>query len=571
MRDPLASGFISFLLLITGIAYWWVVTPSPFAFLSFLICLSSFPVAVFRLPKLRTIYPIIRPASYAAMAGMIVASSILSKPLLLIFLLPLLFSWFAGKRGDLAASFSTIAAQSVGLTYGNKFTDEVMILYYSALTSIHGGDPYVRLTGFRPWDIYLPYTTPTIYGTLVSSLQYPPISFLPYLPLALLHASPVWGLMLYGLIALAAAYKVAEHYDPRVLPGFLAIMAVFPVGPDYAWIGTLALSYYLLSRSKFASAGLLYGLSLGFKQFPLYVLPVIAYRVYRSGGRRSLDLFLSSSFGLFGLISLPFLLRAPISYVLGLAAPEVTPLLGVGFGLSQISYTGLYYLPPLFFTISEAIALLSMWVIYFLYYPKVPDATVPLVPLLLNYRVLFYPVYWMQLYFLSPSTWSYVQEIRTVELKGTVKAGVVLALMLPTLFAPVMHSDIQGQPLRIQVMGLQVQKGEITDVGVLITYLGGQKMPYEIRPQFRALYPMMDNVNGVILNPTTNVTLAAGSFTFTELKPAPEFNLPARYPIEIIAYYGQVQASVWILNSTYYTSNYKIGGHMSLSSLDLGE
>ena len=155
---------------------------------------------------------------------------------------------------------------------------------------------------FQAFDPITPLTT----GGYVNSLTYPALSFLVFIPAVLLKlkASTVMLPFLIAPVVIvwyrAWSRKKWLHSAYAILPFIALITYVYQGGSadtDALWAALLMLSYFVLPRYK--TSGLLFGLSLSVKQFPILVFPFLAFFLYKEYGIRKMLLWTLLAAGAF--------------------------------------------------------------------------------------------------------------------------------------------------------------------------------------------------------------------------------------------------------------------------------
>ena len=116
-----------------------------------------------------------------------------------------------------------------------------------------------------------------------------------------------------------------------------------------AILHSLMISYLVLPRYR--ASGILFGLSLSVKQLPAIAAPFLLYYIYRDyGAKKSLIWFASAAAVLFG-VNGYFIIQNPGYWFSSMLANEFAPLIGIGFGVPQLSFAGILGIPEIYFTV----------------------------------------------------------------------------------------------------------------------------------------------------------------------------------------------------------------------------
>ena len=254
---------------------------------------------------------------------------------------------------------------------------------------------------FQAFDPITPLTT----GGYVNSLTYPALSFLIFIP-AVVFKLKAAAIMLPALIApmVIVWYRAWSRkqwlLSSYVLLPFLSLLLYQYQGgsadTDALWASLLMLSYFALPRNK--ASGLLFGLSLSVKQLPVLVVPFFLYFLYREYGLKRMIIWFALAMAAFLAINGYFILQSPGYWFSSMLSNEFAPLIGIGFGIPQISFAGIFPIPSIFFTIVMAYLLLAFLALYIARYRDMKYAlfTFPILIFMFNYRLFSqYLFYWM--------------------------------------------------------------------------------------------------------------------------------------------------------------------------------
>ena len=287
-------------------------------------------------------------------------------------------------------------------------TDESVVDLFSAHLFLHGLNPYdlTNTAGSFAFYNYPIYdNTPITTGGYVYYLTYPALSFLIMVPAEILGLKG--ALIMYPFFAIPIVlvwYRAWSRKDWLIsslsLLPFLSL-TIYTSQIEFAdlnivWTVLLMASYYVLPSTK--ASGLLYGLALSVKQLPAITLPFLLFFVYKEYGKKKAGWWLLSGIGAFLIVNGYFMALNFSSFVHAMLADELAPLIGVGFGPSQLSFLGYLPVPSVYFSIAMAALALSFFVVYVFRYREVKYAlfAFPIIIFLFNYRLFVqYILYWL--------------------------------------------------------------------------------------------------------------------------------------------------------------------------------
>lgn len=284
-------------------------------------------------------------------------------------------------------------------------TDGILFTRYSVDLLLAGENPYAHsmLPAFEQYPIDNRFVTYRVDGSIVSSLSYPALSVLLFIPQALLGI-PNLNLTTVAVLLVVLAFLSYESPPQLALVPIIVMFAdpnltFFSYGGvfDILWVLPLLLAMRFWHRNRLDVAAAFVGLAFAVKQTPWFIGPFLAVWLYQESEtlaafRTRAVTCLGYGFGGFLLPNLPFILwdvRAWASSVLTPVASGAA-LVKQGQGLTLVSVSGLYGLPKTFFTLTLLLALLLALVIYALYFDRLKWAAwiVPAVILWFNYRSL---------------------------------------------------------------------------------------------------------------------------------------------------------------------------------------
>lgn len=296
----------------------------------------------------------------------------------------------------------------IGMSVKTIYTDELAIEVLSSKRLLDGLNPYgfhFGISALKAYGVSLSALTPTINGSYISTLQYPDLMILLLIPFVVFHVNPDALLFLFTVILIfIIAYEFISKELTFMVPLAVAIV-FFNINllffsyegiTDIVWVVFLTLSLTFLQK-KYVP-GIFLGLSIAAKQLPVFIIPFLLIYVYKKYGIHKVLQVILFTVATFTLVNLPFIIQNPAIFISAVVAPENTPILGIGFGLSQVYFSG--YLPFAdreFFTV----LMLSVWaflVILYLYKfdsLKYALTVFPIAIVMFNFRLLEnYIMYW---------------------------------------------------------------------------------------------------------------------------------------------------------------------------------
>ena len=466
-------------------------------------------------------------------------------------------------------------------------TDESVFDIYAAHLFLSGLNPYNPALmanafnyyhfRFQAFDPITPLTT----GGYVNSLTYPALSFLVFIPAVLLKlkASIVMLPFLIAPVVIvwyrAWSRKKWLHSAYAILP-FLALLTYVYQGgsadTDALWAALLMLSYFVLPRYK--TSGLLFGLSLSVKQFPILAFPFLVFFLYKEYGIRKMLLWTLVTGGAFIAVNGYFISKGPDYWITSMLANEFAPLIGIGFGVPQLSFSGIFNIPAIYFTIAMIDLLIAFFLLYVIKYRELKYAlfAFPIIIFLFDYRLFSqYLFYWMLLSLipmldsmekgkLSPvypkaegatvSSNKYNFKLPKIRDKALVAA---LAVLIVGSMALGYHEDAQNSHGTFKITSVSYASsnatGQVSQMNLTISYHGNGNRT----PVFFRVFPNGPIVNGNMLLWTTNNsnTLVEGqTYKITIFPQYPEYYVNPVRGFMVVAYYGIIQGSRYIPANT---------------------
>jgi uncharacterized membrane protein len=256
-------------------------------------------------------------------------------------------------------------------TYG---TDAMLFNAYSAELVTRWANPYVQnmQPAFGLFGVPPNLVTPTAGGGVVSQQSYPALSFLVYVPFALLGINALWLNVVAHVGLLITLICVA----PRPLKAFAALIlfadaayAQYTLGSvtDILWALPACLcAYYWRSRPMLAAFYL--GLACGVKQSPWFIVPfaLVAWGFLAVERRRWLSFFepLSVLLLTFFLPNALYIAWDPGAWLRGVLTPMAGNLIAFGSGIVQLTTANVYATDLHTLTVLSASVLGLLLIIY---------------------------------------------------------------------------------------------------------------------------------------------------------------------------------------------------------------
>ncbi len=446
-------------------------------------------------------------------------------------------------------------------------TDEMLLDYYSAHLILQGINPYVvtntsGVFGFIHSSIPgfpLSIGTPLLTGGLVTSLSYPALSIFSYIPAQILGISPSATLLpLYVVPALMifSLYSGLKYRLLSLFPVFIILLNpsyLIQTGlgyPDILWAILMLIS--VSTHKKPVLSGLSMGLALAVKQIPWVAFPFFLIFIFKETGRKAGIAWSIFAAVAFLLPNLPFIASDPSSFFHALASPGLLPLIGIGFGPSQLGFLGILPLSREFFTAMVVCLGISFVIIYISYFDKLRFAFLafPLIIFLFNYRFLLdYEIFWPIIALAIPALMKTEKgealsgQHKRVSFSGKEKA-IAMAIAVLLLGVPLgiqtMHpvtSDISMGNISIESTG----NGNITAISLNLLVENGNlsygQILYRIVP-----LSSMPNLNGYLWQ-HGNITMGSKGAMITILPENSLQQIPANGNYRIIAYYGEISST----------------------------
>jgi uncharacterized membrane protein len=272
-------------------------------------------------------------------------------------------------------------------------TDEIAFDQYAAQLLQHGLNPYTHsmANAFSLFHVSPDGYTWLLNGQPVTSLSYPALSFLLYMPFLLAGWSSQLAVAI-NVLAWAIGIVLTFVLLPRSLRPLAIVIGSFSVYISYAVGGvTDALFVPLLigavykwdqfPRLKGVAAyrgPVLLGLAMAVKQTPWLVLPFlvagVALEANRLPGRsealRTAGRYLAIAFAAFLVPNLPFIVMAPHPWLSGVLTPIASHTVPAGQGLIGLTlYLGLGGGSLATYTVALVVVFVALWLSFVVTYP----------------------------------------------------------------------------------------------------------------------------------------------------------------------------------------------------------
>jgi len=291
-------------------------------------------------------------------------------------------------------------------------TDELAFDQYAAHLFIHGINPYTHsmAPSFSMFHVTPDSYTFKLNGTPVTSLSYPAMAFLVYVPLLLLGWSTQVGLVI-NVAAWAATIAMLHLLLPRhlrplaIIVGSATVYVAFAVGgvTDVLFVPFLLGAAYAWDRYPFRSgwralvSPALMGVAMGIKQQPWLIMPFLMIGLYLEARRhaavqpalRVVLRYLGVLLVVFIVPNIPFIVMSPSAWVRGILTPFLAHTVPAGQGAISLSlFLGLGGGSLTAYTLASLVVLLALIVAYAVTYPTLKPVTflLPVLALLFSSR-----------------------------------------------------------------------------------------------------------------------------------------------------------------------------------------
>lgn len=456
-------------------------------------------------------------------------------------------------------------------------TDESVFDMYAAHLFLSGLNPYNPALmanafnyyhfRFQAFDPITPLTT----GGYVNSLTYPALSFLVFIPAVLLKlkASTVMLPFLIAPVVIvwyrAWSRKKWLHSAYAILPFIALITYVYQGGSadtDALWATLLMLSYFVLPRYK--TSGLLFGLSLSVKQFPILVFPFLAFFLYKEYGIRKMLLWTLLAGGAFIAVNGYFISKGPDYWISSMLANEFAPLIGIGFGIPQLSFSGIFNIPAIYFTIAMIDLLIAFFLLYVIKYRELKYAlfAFPIIIFLFDYRLFSqYLFYWMLLSILpmldlmlfeKPSGTGNRQVVSSKSHRLKIKNNRIITSIFVFVIVASMaigyHEVVQKNPGYFVISSVKISSMNATGyadvIALSVAFYGNSGQS----PVYFRIFNNGPIINGNMLQWTTMTDIFLENGKIYNLTIFPEYQAYSINPkngFMVVAYYGDAQGAFY--------------------------
>ena len=273
-------------------------------------------------------------------------------------------------------------------------TDEIAFDQYAAQLLRHGLNPYTHsmAPAFSLFHVSPDGYTFLLNGHAVTSLSYPALSFLVYVPFLLAGWSTQRAVTV-NVAAWAVGIVMTFVLLPRSLRPLAIVIGSFAVYISYAVGGvTDALFVPLLIGAvyqwdRFAhERGLalwrgpaLLGLAMAVKQTPWLVLPFLAVGIAVeasrhggwSNGMRTCGRYLAITLVAFAIPNLPFVILSPHAWLTGILTPIASHTVPAGQGLVGLTlFLGLGGGSLAAYTVAVVVVFVALWLVFVATYPS---------------------------------------------------------------------------------------------------------------------------------------------------------------------------------------------------------
>ncbi len=279
-------------------------------------------------------------------------------------------------------------------------TDEIAFDQYAAQLAAHLHNPYTHsmAPSFALFGVSPDGYTFHLNGTPVTSLSYPAMSFLIYVPFIWLGFGTQLGVfanVAFWAASVLVAYRLLPTELKPLAPilGSLGVFAGFAVGgvTDVVYLIPLMIAvyrwdaYHSMNPWRARVLPIAMGLAMSIKQTPWIILPFLVAALYleesaREGHQSALRLtkrYVVWVAGTFILVNAPFILNSPRAWISGVLTPLRASSVPAGQGAVALSlYLGLGGGELRWYTGALALAALGTLVVFVLTYPRFKALTV---------------------------------------------------------------------------------------------------------------------------------------------------------------------------------------------------
>ena len=278
-------------------------------------------------------------------------------------------------------------------------TDEIAFDQYAAQLAAHLHNPYAHsmAPAFNLFNVSPDGYTFHLNGSPVTSLSYPALSFLVYVPFVWAHVAQlgVWMNVAFWAASVLLAYRLLDGSMKPValILGSFGVFTGFAVGGVTDIVYLVPLTYAVYQWDRYHAVGtwrarsmaIAMGLALSVKQTPWIVLPFLVIALYlearaRGGARSARRLvvrYLAWSVGTFVLINAPYIAVGPTNWLRGVLTPLRSSIVPAGQGAVALSlYLGLGGGQLRYYTGALVLMSVAALVIFTVSYPRFKALTV---------------------------------------------------------------------------------------------------------------------------------------------------------------------------------------------------
>lgn len=448
-------------------------------------------------------------------------------------------------------------------------TDELLFDFYSATLIIKGSNPYLPGALHDVFSYYsVPYAfrTPLTTGGFAKGLFYPDLAAIIFLPSVILRLDPRYEIFAFtvGIILIAFFFvkrRNLQEYFPMLALMFISDIGIFAFAGysvvDIIWAFFLVIT--IITRDRKFVPSITMGIALALKQVTWVFFPFYLIFIWKEKGFKNAVVSALISAAVFFAINMPYIVISPHVWFDSLLAPETMSLIGVGQGISIISFAGFYLLNHLYFTLMFFTEMILLIVLYFFRFDKYKYAmtTFPLIIFFFNYRLLVnYLVLWPILSFFL--VWDVMKidgkqllkKIPRLKIRGFKREITILALLIiiPVGASPLFH--VNNEPISINGVHLYDYGSNVDMMKLNITVKGNfsDKLQFRIYPE---VFLGNASANGYLWKSST--TPVIGNYSYYNIVPLNStYEFPSGVSFRLEAYYGDYSA--------YYTINYPSSG-----------
>ncbi|MGC8609129.1 MAG: glycosyltransferase family 87 protein, partial [Thermoplasmata archaeon] len=481
---------------------------------------------------------------------------------------------FSGKVQDIivysSIFISLLLIVFISKTFVSSYygEDEIAIQKYAASIFLQGKDPYIKsnMIGlFNHYNVPL-FETPMLTGGNVYYLLYPGLSVLLVIPSVLFRFSVDYVIVFFEFLALLLLiYYYKKNGMKLQSPLIMLVIMVFGFYIGFTvtgvtsiiWVFFLAAAYVFRKRPYIA--GMFYGLSIGYKQNAIIIIPFLLYFLYKEYGRGNAIRFTFLAVVSFLAVNLPFIIMGPYAWLSSIISIGNQGIIGVSTGPSILSFAGFVNVSPVYFSVLVVIVTVFLLYVYIAYYESFKYAffAFPIFIMLVNYRLMIsYLMYWPYLVILIfPDLKRDMPKLKRVRINKTAFAVLAVVLIVVTS-SFVITSSQSAQPLKIEDVGQYEDNisvpGMISAMNVSLYYSPTNGESYSLPVNFRIFLNeglKNFNSNSLLWHADTNIIPGRNNVT---IYPNNYFDiLPDNVSFRIEAYYSSFSsyfncAGAWV-------------------------